>query len=246
MADEDLQGLFDNDVLDFDALTGETSEAQLRVLADDPVMPVEESNEEIDPSLYSYGGSPISMLTRHSSSLLDEDIMAPRVSFRSLLEAKASQDPRAYGRLLELQAQAAATHQVTHNPLDSRLSDVRLMELISELRGAEARVLGGSEVAIIICGREAHSRKEDEPGRRLAAHLNATPMDGLVFITVPGREQEIRRDLLARGLREGADYEILQRSSLTSQERQVLQGMMTGTRNSLRILRKLSMRMARV
>lgn len=246
MADEDLQGLFDNDVLDFDALTGETTDVELRVLADDPVLPVDESNEQIDDSLFTYTGAPVSMVSRHSSSLLDEDISQHRVSFRSLLENRMHQDPKAYGRLLELQVQAAATHQVSHNPMDSRLSDVRLLELISVLRGAEARVLGGGEVAIIVSGREPHARKEDEPGRRLAAHLNATPMDGLVLITVPGREQEIRRDLLARGLREGADYELLDRSSLTSQERMVLQGMMTGTRNSLRILRKVSMRMARV
>ena len=179
-------------------------------------------------------GMDVSYVTEHSSSKLDRE--GGKLSFRQLAKLDLSKYPARIAKRLLSGADAC---KPTANPVD-RLDESAIINLLAALEQAEARVLEGDEVALIIApGKPTGTAMPAD--RRLALHLNATPVDGVVIINLDIDTTTLRRSLLLRGIKQGRDYEIIEAASLLPFERAVFNRFLTSKRGSkLRILRRLS------
>lgn len=181
----------------------------------------------------------VSLVTRHGSSLP----IVPRrpVRFRHVVRQDLESHPIARATQMLSDVRASSFNG---NPLD-KLSTEALLQLTKTLQGLEARVSEGAEVAILLAPPDAEFRKAPlTPERLLALHLNAVPVDGVVVMKMEESLQKLRIGLRRLGLFEGRDYEVIDPNSLLAYERQVFDHLLSRQARGLRILRRLSKKLA--
>ena len=123
--------------------------------------------------------------------------------------------------------------------VERNLKTGSILALAKAVLAKQAEMVEGDEVAIIVTGKV--ERDKLPAGELLARHYQATPLDGLVLISLPGTEKELDQQLLALGLRKGRDYEFLGKQSMTSVEREVLEAVLKARPGKpMRILRRTS------
>lgn len=240
--DEFLDGPVSVDMEELTAPVKRLSDEELTELArqgEKPQEPLQLPPQPLD--LLKPSQPHISMVTSHASS----QGLAPRrpIKFRHLVRTDLLSHPIARTRemLAEVRAQA-----IGNNPLD-KLSPKALIELTKTLQGLQAQVSEGAEVAILLAPPDAEFRKAEIPGvQRLAMHLNTVPVDGVVFMKMDETQQALRVGLLKLGLAEGVDYEMLSPTSLLSYERQAFEHLLSRRARGLRILRRISKKLARI
>lgn len=241
---EDLEAFTSNASLD-DLLDDDGDSNEVLILDDldataDPIpltpkatpLPIE---REVDLSDFVDKPPDVSFISDKGSSRLPGP--RRRVRFRHLTKLNLQTHPVKWGREIRLEAEAQAP---ASNPLDG-LSERALLQLVAALQQTKVNLMEGEEVAFITGPiRQMYGDKPMDCVTRLALHLNATPVDGVVFIKMWSTEQELTRGLLKRGLAIGRDYELIDARSLLPYERAALEGLMPGSRKKLRIIRRLS------
>lgn len=129
------------------------------------------------------------------------------------------------------------------NPLDW-LTDTSRAALVSQLQ-ATVKDLQGGEVALIMLPKRPASSKPVPQATKIALHLDATPVDGIVFIHTTESMIKLTTGLLKHGLQEGRDYEFVTQENLTGAEKKVLRELTNSRRATLNIIRKLSLKQAK-
>lgn len=167
-----------------------------------------------------------------------------RLRFRHLAKVNLASHPVRYARHLRLEAEA---QEPAVNPLDG-LSEPGLLQLMAALQQARIDVVEGEEVAIITAPiTQMRGGKEMDSATRLALHLNATPVEGIVVMKMVADTRTLTRGLLEKGLAEGRDFEFIEAQSLMPYERTVFDTLLAGGKRSrLRIVRRLSKTQAKV
>lgn len=184
----------------------------------------------------------VSYLTEESSSY--DPPSTSRLKLNQILRMELREHPVRLAHRLLADADGS---KAPRNAIDQRLDEGRLIQLVSALQSAEAQVLEGSEVSVIIAAPVSSERQDSI--LRAAHHLNATPVDGIILLKVWCPEQDLRRGLLELGLREGVDYEFVPRNELLKYERQVLDTLLARRRAKsfqLKIIRRLSKKQANI
>lgn len=231
------------------ALLGDDEE-DLLVLGDDDLIddlpePAPEALQVDEQDLDAFVDAPpdVSYVTEKGSSK-DERMPRRRIRFRHLAKLDLQAHPVRWARHLRLEADSQAP---PGNPLDG-LSERSLLRLAAALQQVKIGLLEDEEVAIITAPiRQFRNNKEVDSVERLALHLNATPVEGIVILKMVADTARLVRGLLKLGLSEGRDYEFIEASALLPYERTVFDTLLGGSKTRrLRILRRLSKTQAKV
>lgn len=235
--DDELDALLDGAPI---VLTDDLSDVDddLEALVTRTAPPVVLEVDQVDLDDILDGECDVSYVTEYSSSKLDE--ATRKLKFRQVAKLDLRKHPV---RLAKQMLENDAACKPVSNPID-KLDENQIIQLVAALQQAEAKVLEGNEVALILAPGKSPS-VEMPADRRLALHLNATPVDGVVVLKLDADSAYLRRALLSRGLKQGLDYEFIEPTALLPYERSFLNGLLTSRKGSkLRILRRLSKKRA--